>query len=133
MNMRSIALALLLGSCSVLPPAPSTNMSPAGFPARTEPATAMGAAALLAASIARGAAFVQAECAGCHAVGPDGSSPAPGAPPLRQIGRRYPVEQLSEAFAEGLVTTHAGMPEFRLAEEENRDLIAYLASIQTPQ
>ena len=55
----------------------------------------------------------------------------PTAPPLRELGRNYPVAQLAEAFAEGIVTAHPAMPEFILTQDENRDLIAYLTSIQS--
>lgn len=85
-----------------------------------------------AADIERGAAFVRAQCASCHAVGRDGRSPNSLAPPLREIGRRYPVEQLAEAFAEGIVTAHPGMPQFVLTPDQNRSLIAYLETIQSP-
>lgn len=80
--------------------------------------------------VARGAAFVQTQCSGCHAVGRSGDSAMPAAPRLRDLGRRYPVDQLAEAFAEGIVTAHPAMPEFVLSQDENRDLIAYLKSIQ---
>ncbi|RYE18136.1 MAG: hypothetical protein EOP51_22540 [Sphingobacteriales bacterium] len=42
----------------------------------------------------------------------------------------FPVEQLEEAFAEGVVTAHKAMPEFVLDPADNRDLIGYLRSIQ---
>ena len=59
----------------------------------------------LTGSAAQGAVFARERCASCHAIGRTGDSPNAGAPPLRQISQRYPVEQLQEAFAEGLVTT----------------------------
>ena len=49
---------------------------------------------------------------------------------LREISRHYPVEQLGEAFAEGFVSTHSPMPQFILDAGQNRDLLAYLDSIQ---
>ena len=82
-------------------------------------------------SIARGAVFAQSSCSGCHATGRSGDSAIPSAPRLRELGLRYPVEQLAEAFAEGVVTGHPGMPQFELTPDENRNLIAYLTSIQT--
>lgn len=85
-----------------------------------------------ASDIARGAAFARTKCSGCHAVGPTGASPMPGAPPLREIGQRYPVRQLAEAFAEGIVTAHPAMPEFGLTRDENRSLVAYIETLQTP-
>lgn len=83
------------------------------------------------ATIARGAAFAATICAACHAIGATGNSPHDTAPAFRDIGKRYPVSQLAEAFAEGIVTAHPGMPEFVLTPDENRALIAYLESIQT--
>lgn len=80
----------------------------------------------------RGGAYAQTNCAGCHSVGRSGESPRPPAPPLRSLGLRYPVEDLVEAFGEGIVTAHHAMPEFVLSPEENSDLIAYLKSIQSP-
>lgn len=79
----------------------------------------------------RGAEFAQTNCSSCHALVFGDLSPLSAAPPLREISRRYPVEQLGEAFAEGFVSTHSTMPEFVLDAGQNRDLLAYLASIQT--
>ena len=84
----------------------------------------------MAVLIARGAAFAATNCAACHAIGATGNSPHDTAPRFREIGRRYPVSQLSEAFAEGIVTAHPGMPEFVLTPDDNRALIAYLESVQ---
>jgi cytochrome c len=85
------------------------------------------------ARVARGAAFVQAHCSVCHAVGPTGASAYPPAPPFRTLHERYNVENLAEAFAEGVVVAHKGpvqMPEFMLSPEEVDDLIAYLKSLE---
>lgn len=92
-----------------------------------------GAAALAnteAPDVRRGHIFAQANCARCHAIGPTGDSPLKAAPPFRGLHRNYPVEQLEEAFAEGIVTGHAAMPEFQLDPGQSSDLIAYLKSIQ---
>ncbi|KQY90016.1 hypothetical protein ASD25_04335 [Brevundimonas sp. Root1423] len=83
------------------------------------------------ASILRGLAFAQARCAGCHAIADIGDSPNAAAPPLREISRRYPVEMLAEAFAEGINTGHSTMPEFVLSPAESNDLINYLESVQS--
>jgi len=61
-----------------------------------------------------------------------GESPLAPASPFRALGLRYPVENLTEAFAEGIVAAHPAMPEFVMSSEENADLIAYLQSIQSP-
>src|SRR3954469_17618746 len=76
------------------------------------------------ARVERGRAFVEENCARCHAVGRTGDSPLPQAPRLRDLHRRYPVENLAEAFAEGIVTGHPGMPEFVLDPAQIDDLIA---------
>ncbi|MCS6890755.1 MAG: cytochrome c [Rhodovarius sp.] len=81
-------------------------------------------------SAAAGRAFAERHCARCHAIGRTGASPQPAAPPLRELHRRYPVEQLAEAFAEGVVTGHAGMPEFQLEVAQINDLLAFLRSLE---
>jgi len=40
------------------------------------------------------------------------------------------VENLAEALAEGIVTAHPAMPQFRLEVGEVGDLIAYLKSLE---
>lgn len=120
-----LILCLGLGACTSAPL--GADFSPA-VPGSDVLTTISGNAA----EVERGAAFAVAHCSGCHAVGPAGLSPNTLAPPLREIGRRYPVEQLSEAFAEGIVTAHPAMPQFELTPEQNRSLIAYLKTIQSP-
>jgi mono/diheme cytochrome c family protein len=78
----------------------------------------------------RGQVFAQTNCSRCHAVGPAGASPLPLAPPFRTLHARYPVENLAEALAEGIVTGHGNMPEFRLDIAQIRDLIAYLKTLE---
>lgn len=79
--------------------------------------------------VQRGYAFAQANCASCHAIGRTGTSPLPAAPTFRALHLRYPVENLAEALAEGIVTGHPAMPQFRLEVGEIGDLIAYLKSL----
>ena len=88
------------------------------------------AAQAQSAEIARGRTFAQANCAVCHAIGRIGDSPLRAAPPFRALHLRYPVENLAEALAEGIVTAHPGMPQFRLEVGEIGDLIAYLKSLE---
>jgi mono/diheme cytochrome c family protein len=80
--------------------------------------------------VAAGRAFVEANCAACHAVGRTGASRVPEAPAFRDLHRRYPVAQLEEAFAEGIETGHTGMPPFRLEPRQIADVIAYLQSLE---
>jgi hypothetical protein len=52
------------------------------------------------------------------------------APPFSGFARKWPVEYLAEAMAEGLTVGHGPMPEFVFNPEEIGGLLAYLDSIQ---
>jgi len=52
------------------------------------------------------------------------------APPFRTLHNRYPVETLEEALAEGIVTAHPTMPEFRFEPDQIEDFIAFLRSLE---
>jgi mono/diheme cytochrome c family protein len=82
---------------------------------------------------ARGRLLVQRNCGMCHAVGRAGPSPFAAAPPFRELGQRYKLDDLDEALAEGIITGHPAMPEFRFAPNEVNDIVHYLKSIQTRQ
>ena len=71
-------------------------------------------------------------CSGCHAVMPGEASRVAQAPPFSDFAAKWPLDYLSEALAEGIVTGHSGieMPEFRFEPDEIDDLIAFLAAIQ---
>lgn len=77
----------------------------------------------------KGKAFVEERCARCHAVGREGESRLPIAPPLRTLASKYPLDSLEESLAEGIVTGHANMPEFELDPDQISDLIAWLDEI----
>ena len=77
----------------------------------------------------RGRAIAEKNCARCHATGPTGESPMQPAPPFRVLPQRYPGENLAEALAEGIVTGHAAMPEFKFAPDEIDALLTYLDSL----
>lgn len=79
---------------------------------------------------ARGKAFAEKNCANCHAVGKEGTSRLPIAPPFRTLHQKYPVENLEEALAEGIVTSHPAMPVFQLKPPQIVDLIEYLNSLK---
>jgi cytochrome c len=78
----------------------------------------------------RGLVFVRTHCAHCHAVGRVGASPLRIAPPFRTLHERYPVESLQESLAEGIITGHPSMPEFRLDPGQVADVIGYLKSLE---
>ena len=100
-------LAVLAGACAQTP----------AEPARTGNA-------------AEGLRIAEIHCAHCHAIGEQGESTHPLAPPFRTLSRHYPVNSLEEAFAEGILVGHRDMPEFRLEPRQIDDLIAYLNSVQ---
>ena len=91
------------------------------------PATAAG---VLDPAAQRGLVLVQANCARCHAIRRIGGSPLKIAPPFRTLHLRYPVEDLQEPLAEGIVTGHPTMPEFRFDPGQVGDVIAYLKSLE---
>jgi len=77
----------------------------------------------------RGYTFALTNCARCHAIGPVGGSPLKAAPPFRTLHERYPIDDLAEAFAEGIVTGHPSMPQFKLDGAQIDDLLAYLKTL----
>ncbi|MCO5164349.1 MAG: cytochrome c [Mesorhizobium sp.] len=80
--------------------------------------------------VQRGRVLVKTYCAQCHSIDKVGPSPLSVAPPLRDLHLRYPVEDLEEAFAEGISTGHPSMPQFQLDPYEIHDLIAFLKSLE---
>jgi cytochrome c len=80
----------------------------------------------------RGFTFVMANCSKCHAVGLHGESSLPVAPPFRTLHLRYPIEDLAKSLAEGIITSHPTMPQFRLDAAQVNDVIAYLKSLERP-
>jgi mono/diheme cytochrome c family protein len=89
----------------------------------------LAASGVQAASVEDGRRIAERNCGMCHAIGPTGQSRNPKAPPFRTLGKRYPLEMLQEALAEGMLTGH-DMPEFRFTTNEIDSLIAYLKSVQ---
>jgi cytochrome c len=88
-----------------------------------------GAASAYDARADRGYRFAQTHCATCHAIGKTGASPLAAAPAFRTLHERYPIDDLAEAFAEGIVTGHPSMPQFRLEGDQIDNLLAYLKSL----
>ena len=77
-----------------------------------------------------GKAIAEEKCARCHAIGKTGTSPLAQAPLFRDVVKRYPVDNLAEALAEGITVGHEAMPEFELSPEQIADLLNYLATLQ---
>jgi cytochrome c len=78
----------------------------------------------------RGLVFVRTNCARCHSIDRVSNSTLPVAPPFRSLHERYPVENLQESLAEGIITGHPSMPEFRLDPDQITDVIAYLKTLE---
>ena len=78
----------------------------------------------------RGKNFVVTNCSRCHSVDKVTPSPLKIAPPFRDLHKKYPIETLQEALAEGISTGHPTMPEFRLEPDQINDVLAYLKSLE---
>jgi mono/diheme cytochrome c family protein len=78
----------------------------------------------------RGSVFVRTNCSHCHSIDKVSESPLKVAPPFRTLHLRYPVESLQESLAEGIITGHPSMPEFKLDPGQIADVIAYLKSLE---
>jgi mono/diheme cytochrome c family protein len=78
----------------------------------------------------KGEALVRENCSRCHAIGKEGDSPHPPAPPFRTLSSKYPVENLAESLGEGIVSGHPDMPIFVFGPHDVEAIIEYLKSIQ---
>lgn len=113
-------VSAIVAGCSLPPPGVEAGRAPAAVAAPEE----------LRQAVLRGQQITAGTCASCHAIGPVGDSPMAAATPLRVIVQRYPLDQLEEAFAEGLVTGHPAMPEYVFRAGEIDDLMAYLQTLK---
>lgn len=78
----------------------------------------------------RGKTFALNNCSKCHSIDKVSASPLKIAPPFRTLHKRYPVDTLSEALAEGIYTGHPTMPAFQLDPDQIGDLLAYLKTLE---
>lgn len=83
--------------------------------------------------IEAGRTIARAECARCHGIGRTDESPLDQAPPFRRLHERYPIKQLAEAFAEGIVVGHTEMPAFQFEPAQIEALLAYFGSLERPR
>jgi len=95
---------------------------------------ALGLSSVLASAdpISHGKALVETNCARCHAVGSTDKSSHPDAPTFRTLSQRYPLTDLEEALAEGILTGHPDMPEWVATPEQIEAIIAYIGSLPPP-
>jgi cytochrome c len=87
-------------------------------------------AQVLSPSAQRGLTIARTNCARCHSIDKVSQSPLQIAPPFRTLHERYPVTDLAEPLAEGIVTGHPTMPEFRFDPDQVRDLVAFLKTLE---
>lgn len=80
--------------------------------------------------LSRGKNIADQRCAACHATGREDESRHPKAPAFRDLHKRYPVEHLAEALAEGLIVAHPDMPEVSLEPDDLDAFIDYLKSLE---
>src|ERR1700688_1440451 len=78
----------------------------------------------------RGKTFALNNCARCHSIDRVTESPLKIAPPFRTLHKRYPIESLGEALAEGIVTGHPTMPAFQLQPDQIHDLLSFLKTLE---
>ena len=78
----------------------------------------------------RGLTIARTYCARCHSIDRVTASPLAIAPPFRTLHKKYPVENLEEALAEGISTGHPTMPEFRFDPGQIHDFISFLKSLE---
>jgi mono/diheme cytochrome c family protein len=78
----------------------------------------------------KGKVLVEKNCSRCHAIGREGDSPHPEAPPFRTLSSKYPIDDLAESLAEGIVSGHPDMPIFVFSPTDVAAIIDYLKSIQ---
>lgn len=81
-------------------------------------------------SAQRGTTIARTYCSKCHSIDKLSPSPLAIAPPFRDLHKRYPVESLAESLAEGIVTGHPTMPEYRFEPDQVGDLIAFMKTLE---
>jgi len=79
---------------------------------------------------ARGRALLQENCAGCHAIDKEDTSPHRAAPPFRVIGESFDLDRFARQLRRGVASSHPDMPEFHFNADDADAVVAYLRSIQ---
>lgn len=80
----------------------------------------------------RGRRIAEANCAGCHALAQFDESTLQTAPPLRDIGRTIPANDLRRLLQGPVFLQHAVMPDFEPDPRQAADLAAYITDIARP-
>ena len=77
-----------------------------------------------------GLTYARVNCSQCHSIDKSMPSSLSIAPAFRTLHEKYPVEDLKEALAEGIVTGHPSMPELRLDPGQVADFISFLEFLE---
>jgi mono/diheme cytochrome c family protein len=77
---------------------------------------------------ARGRAFAERRCAGCHNIGADDGPPDEG-PPFRRLVGSYDSASLAERFAHVSAHGKDRMPPITFTPDERADLLAYVRTL----
>jgi len=78
----------------------------------------------------QGEAMVENLCVGCHAISRNDQSGHPDAPALRDLSKRYSLEDLRVPLMEGIMVDHPDMAEWAFEAHHVDALLYYLESIQ---
>ncbi len=81
-------------------------------------------------SARHGAALAEANCAKCHAVGLEGDSTHPEAPPFWTLSERRPVETIANMLLNKSGPKHSDMPNFQITKTQAEDLASWISWIQ---
>lgn len=76
-----------------------------------------------------GKALLQKTCARCRSIEATGDSPLKGAPPLREVYLKYPIEMLQYDLAEGFGSKHRDMPQIQFSSEQADAILDYLGGL----
>lgn len=79
--------------------------------------------------VQQGQQIAESQCSACHAVGMADESAHSEAPALRDLYKRYSLEDVRQAFSRGVHIGHPEMPTFHLDQVETESLLIYLTSI----
>jgi len=82
-----------------------------------------------AALIAKGKRLAEANCAVCHAIGPEGASKLAAAIPFRDMALDFDQSELEDALNEGVPTEHPAMPDWQMTPDQAAALAAFIISL----
>jgi mono/diheme cytochrome c family protein len=73
--------------------------------------------------------LLQKTCPRCHSIEATGDNPLKGAPPLREVYLKYPIEMLRYDLAEGFGSKHRDMPQIQFSSEQADAILDYLGGL----